>query len=390
MKQIFVIAEIFANQIRPVTWELVAAARVIEKNLPSQQSSPAIHVIVPADHPLPLAETIAQRTGMDVIGLQIPELKTEPFAKTIEEPQKGTKKHKEKGRKARWDCMWERGAPAPHGDSGSLARGSAYSGEIYISCIEQLAEELNPSHILIAHTPQGQDFAPGLAVGINAASVPAVNGIRTDEEGLIYSRPVFDNSRNLLVRPTQHRPVVLTVMPGIFKAAVGEEQKSGRVEIRDIPNQSAAYGDQRIRHRRTLKRSCENQALKEVKVIVAAGRGIKEKENLKEIFEFAQSFSSAAVGASRPLIDMKWSEDQHHVGITGATVSPRLYIACGISGSTQHLAGIKKAEFVVAINKNPEAPIFLHADLCIIEDVLEFIDVFLTKRGENNGFCDFK
>ncbi len=87
---------------------------------------------------------------------------------------------------------------------------------------------------------------------------------------------------------------------------------------------------------------------------------------------------------------MKWIEYQHQVGITGATVSPRLYIACGISGSSQHLAGMKKAEFVVAINKNPEAPIFLHADLCIIEDVFEFIDVFLTKRGKSNGFYDFK
>lgn len=341
MKQILVVAEIFAGQIRPITWELAAAARLIEKILPSQQSSPAIHVIVPAEDPGPLAETIAQQTGLDVIGLQVPELK-------------------------------------------------AYSSEIYISCLEQLTEELKPSHILVAHTPQGQDFAPGLAVGINAASVPAVNGIRCDEEGLVYSRPVFDNSRNLLVRPTDDRPVVLTVMPGVFKPAVGNEGKSGRVDIREVPCRSAGSGDERIRHRRFLKTSCDNQALKEAKVIVAAGRGIKEKENLKSIFEFAQSFSSSAVGASRPLIDMKWIEYQHQVGITGATVSPRLYIACGISGSTQHLAGMKRAEFVVAINKNPEAPIFLHADLCITEDVLEFIDAFLTTRGESNGFCDFK
>ena len=357
MKQILVIAEIFAGQIRPITWELIAAARKIKNSPALKQFSPTIHIIVPAEDPRPLSEKIAKQTGMDIIGLQISELKT-------------------------------------------------YTSEIYIYCLEQLMREnpqisdsyqnvflskskktfckalikkMTPSHVLIAHTSQGQDFAPGLALGLDAASIPGVNGIRSDEKGLIYSRPAFNNTRNLTVRPTSNRPVVLTLMPGIFKPTLGKEVKQGRVDIRKISFVPAACGKKRIQHRRTMKKVCENQALKEAKVIVAAGRGIKEKENLKAVFNFAQCFPTAAIGASRPLVDMNWIGYQHQIGITGAAVAPKLYIACGISGSSQHLAGMKDAEFVVSINKNPAAPIFRHSDICITADVLEFIRVFLEE-----------
>ena len=340
MKQILVIAEIFAGQIRPVTWELAAAARAIEKNLVLKQSSPAIHIIVPAADPKLLAEEIARKTGMDVIGLQIPGFK-------------------------------------------------AYTNEIYIYCLEQLIQEMNPSHILVAHTSQGRDFAPGLALGLKAASISGVNGIRSDEKGLIYSRPVFNNSKNLMVRPTSNQPVVLSLMPGIFKPDERKEKKPGQVDIRKISFAPSACGKERIQHRRTVKRPCENQALKKAKIIVAAGRGIRKKEGLKSVFNFIQCFPAAALGASRPLVDMGWLGYQHQVGITGATVAPKLYIACGISGSSQHLAGIKEAEFVVSINKNPQAPIFRHSDICIVADVIEFIECFLKKIGDINGFHNF-
>ena len=332
MKQILVIAEIFAGQIRPITWELAAAARKIKNSPPLKQLPPAIHIIVPADNPTTLSEKIAKQTGIDVIGLQIPELKT-------------------------------------------------YTSEIYIYCLKQLTKKMNPSHILIAHTSQGQDFAPGLALGLDAASIPGVNGIRSDENGLIYSRPAFNNTRNMIVRPTSNRPVVLTLMPGIFKQDGRKGGKPGQVDIRKISFAPAACGKERIQHRRTMRKVCENQALKEAKVIVAAGRGIKGKEDLKAVFNFAQYFPAAAIGASRPLVDMNWIGYQHQIGMTGATVAPKLYIACGISGSSQHLAGMKDAEFVVAINKNPEAPIFRHSDICITADVLEFIQAFLEASG---------
>ncbi len=368
MKQIFVIAEIFAGQIRPVTWELITAAHTITASLPSKQPTPAIHIMVPADNPVPLAEEIAKRTGINVIGLQIPELKV-------------------------------------------------YTSEIYISCLEQLMranpqisdsyqnvflsknkkttckaliKTMNPSHIIIAHTAQGQDFAFGLALGLNAAAISGVNGIRSDVEGLIYSRPAFNNNKNMLIRPTPKRPVVLTLMPGIFKPETYKEKKTGQIDIRKVSFAPSDCQKERVQYLEIVKKTCDNRALKKTKVIISAGRGIKDKKNLKFVHKFAQCFSSATVGSSRPLVDMGWLGYQHQVGVTGATVAPKLYIACGISGSSQHLAGIKEAEFVISINKNPEAPIFRHSDICISADVVEFIETFLQKRGDTSGFHNIR
>ena len=357
MKQILVIAEIWEGQIRPVTWELVAAARKI-KNSPSlKQLSPTINIIVPATEPLPLAEKIAELTGIDVIGLQIPKLKTYTSETYI-------------------NCLEQLMRANPQSSDSDQ---NVFLSKNKKTFCKTLLKDMNPSHILIAHSSQGQDFAPGLALGLNAASVPGVNGIQFDEEGIIYSRPGYNNTRNLMIRPTANRPVVLTLMPGSFKPDGGKEKKPGRVDIRKISFAPATYGEERIQHRQTVKKTSENQALKKAKVIVAAGRGLKEKENLGSVFKLAQCFPAAAVGASRPLVDMGWLEHQHQVGITGATVAPKLYLACGISGSSQHLAGIKEAEFVISINKNPQAPIFRHSDLCITADVIEFIETFLNK-----------
>jgi electron transfer flavoprotein alpha subunit len=332
MKPILVIAEIFDGHIRQVTWELAAAAWKIAIDQTQKRICPAIHIIVPAEDPVPLSEKISTQTGMDVIGLQIPELKV-------------------------------------------------YTSDVYIYCLGQLIRKINPSHILAAHTSQGRDFTPGLAIDLNAASISGVTDIRFDEDGLIYSRPVFDNTQNMIIRPATDRPVVLTLMPGVFKPDSRAPGKPGRLDIHKILFRPESYDKGRIQHQKILKRPCENQALKEAKVIVAAGRGVGEKQNLESVFNFAKCFPFSAVGASRPLVDMGWIGYEHQVGITGAMVAPKLYIACGISGSSQHLAGMKDAELVISINKNPAAPIFRHSDLCITEDVLEFIQAFLTKAG---------
>ena len=203
MKQILVIAEIWEGQIRPVTWELVAAACKIKNSPALKQLSPTINIIVLADDPLPLAEKIAKQTGIDVIGLQIPELKTyisEIYIYGLEQ----------------------------------LMRANPQTGDTYenVFCSKNKQttckapiKEMNPSHILIAHTSQGQDFAPGLALSLSAASIPGVNDIRFDEEGIIYSRPGYNNTRNLRLRPAANRPLVLTLLPGSFKAD-GKNEKN--------------------------------------------------------------------------------------------------------------------------------------------------------------------
>jgi len=252
---------------------------------------------------------------------------------------------------------------------------TAYTSEAYKNFLAPLIEELAPSHILAAHTSQGRDFAPGLAVRLNASSISGVNKIQSDEGGLLYSRPVFNNTRNMILRPVSGLPVVLTLMPGVFSPRAREGNLPGSIiekEISQMPEQLS-----QMVHQKIVKNENNHQALKQAQTIVTAGRGIGEQSNLEQVARFAKCFSASALGASRPLVDMGWIGYEHQIGITGASVAPRLYIACGVSGSSQHLAGMKGSDWVVSINKNPDAPICSHADVCITTDVMEFIQAFM-------------
>jgi len=331
MKPILIIAEIFQGSIQPVTYELVSAACEILNGttpLKGKKTEPTgrIIIIVPADSPKTLADTLSKKTGMGVIGLKIPGLKV-------------------------------------------------YSADAYITCLHMLIQELRPSHILVAHTAQGRDFAPGLALRSNAASVPGVIGIRAEDQGLSYVRSVQNNTKHMILRPKPAWPVVLTLNPGSFKPFKRHGHGQETVEIREIITSDDTVI--RIRQLKMKQKASDNKALKAAKVIVAAGRGIGDQENLEWIFKFSTCFTNSAVGVSRPLVDMGWIGYEHQVGITGATVSPDVYIACGISGSSQHLAGMMTAGTVICINKNPNAPMRRHSDLYITEDVLEFIQAFM-------------
>lgn len=334
MKPVVIIAEVMDGRLRSVTWELIAAARVIqglqkeqmeEKEGTDKKNSPVIQVIVPGQNPMPMAEKISSATGTDVLALKIPNL-------------------------------------------------DAYTSEAYKNCLSPLIRELAPSHILVAHTSQGRDFAPGLAVRLNAASLSGVNKIQSDGEGLLYSRPVLNNTRNMVLRAEPCFPLVLSLMPGIFPPRARGVKHSGSIMLREI---SGSGQPVRMDHQKILKHKSNHQKLKQAQTIVAAGRGVGERSNLESVLGFAKTFYASALGASRPLVDMGWIGHDNQVGITGASVAPRLYIACGISGSSQHLAGMKESDWVVSINKNPEAPICSHSDLCITADVMDFIQAFM-------------
>ncbi|MBU0971867.1 MAG: electron transfer flavoprotein subunit alpha/FixB family protein [Proteobacteria bacterium] len=339
MKPILIVAEVMDGCIRPVTWELVAAAGVIRDLIQTdgaggKRKAAQIAVIVPAQDPVALAREISSHAKVDVMALRVPSL-------------------------------------------------AAYTSEAYKMCLVPLIQELSPSHILVAHTSQGRDFAPGLAVRLNAASISGVNQIRSDGGGLLYSRPGMNNTRNMLLRPESGFPLVLTLVPGIFSARPCQVEDSGTIIIKEFL--SGANQPVRMVHQKLARRENDHQALKQAQTIVAAGRGIGERSNLEAVARFARYFSASAVGASRSLVDMGWIGYDHQVGITGASVAPRLYIACGISGSSQHLAGMKGSDWVVSINKNSQAPICSHADVCIVADVVEFIRVFLEQEDVLQG-----
>lgn len=164
-------------------------------------------------------------------------------------------------------------------------------------------------------------------------------------------------------------------MPGVFSSAsgAGPHAAAGNVEVVGV-----SASQEKMIFRGIVKQGSEASALGRAKIVVAAGRGIEKEENLEKIYAFSKLFPGVAVAGSRPLIDMGWMPYKQQVGITGARVSPDIYIACGISGSSQHLAGMDKSAFVVAINNDPNATIFKHADLCIVEDLFSFIDSLIA------------
>jgi electron transfer flavoprotein alpha subunit len=171
---------------------------------------------------------------------------------------------------------------------------------------------------------------------------------------------------------------VLTIQPGYWKAASFIVEKAGNVDM-----QSSSHKPQQSRSLEIIHAKEENSALSEADVIVSAGRGISKKENLELVERLAALFPKSAVGGSRPVCDSGWMEYKRQVGLTGATVAPKLYIACGISGASQHLAGMRGSGFIVAINTDPAAAILNTADVYVVEDLATFIPAFIEEFNKS-------
>jgi electron transfer flavoprotein alpha subunit len=170
---------------------------------------------------------------------------------------------------------------------------------------------------------------------------------------------------------------VITIRPGAFKA---EEPTSGCGLIVDKSGEVGALTAGR-RYLETVVAEAGDVDITKHNVLVSIGRGIQEKENVAIAQELADALG-AAVSCSRPVVDAKWMEKSRQVGSSGKTVKPKVYLACGISGAFQHLAGIKGSPFLIAINKNPKAPIFQVADVGIVDDILEFLPELTNKVRE--------
>jgi electron transfer flavoprotein alpha subunit len=244
-----------------------------------------------------------------------------------------------------------------------------------------LAEHLRanrPAYVCVAHSSQGQDFAPVLAVELDAACIGGVEAVLPTGEGVGFARPLYGGKIMAGIRPACET-AVLAVQPGIFKFTQPASSQAGSVDIRSLsagPLGSRSLG---------IKQSATDTAgITEADVVVAAGQGIGDRNNLDLIHQLASMFTKSAVAGSRIVCDLGWLEYRCQVGVTGATVAPRLYIACGISGAIQHLTGIRGSEFIVAINKDPAAAIFQVADICIVEDLTTFIPKIIAACQKSN------
>jgi electron transfer flavoprotein alpha subunit len=234
------------------------------------------------------------------------------------------------------------------------------------------------SLVLLPHNHFGIDLGPGLSVKLNAAFVSDVVGIDgIDGTILKVVRQEFGGQVSAHVRCNISAGAVINVRPGAFKPA------DGGVAAGKVIDQPAQVGPLTAKRRylTTIAQEAGDVDISKEPVLVSVGRGIGEKDNIAIAEELAEAMG-AAVSCSRPVVDAKWLPKSRQVGSSGQTVKPKIYLACGISGSFQHLAGLKGNPFIVAINKNPKAPIFQVADVGIVTDMLEFLPELTEKVRE--------
>jgi len=237
------------------------------------------------------------------------------------------------------------------------------------------------SIVLVAHNHFGIDLSPGLSIKLNAAYVSDVVGIEgIDGTNLKVVRQEFGGQVSTHVHCDISSGAVINLRPGAFKPA--ETAPAGGVVVDRSADVGALTAGRR--YLETVVAEVGDVDITKEAVLVSVGRGIQEQDNLPIAQELADALG-AAVSCSRPVVDAKWLPKSRQVGSSGQTVKPKIYLACGISGSFQHLAGLKGSPFIVAINKNPKAPIFQVADVGIVADLLEFLPELTDKVREAKG-----
>ena len=256
----------------------------------------------------------------------------------------------------------------------------AYTADAYTAALEQLVRKASPSLVLFPHTYQVRDFAPKLATRFNQVLISDTIGFRIDSGAPVFARQLFQGKLNADVKPGGPAPHFASIQAGAFRA---DQLESGTAQVETFapdlkPDAIRAKPDAPFRE------SARAVDLTAADIIVSVGRGIKEKENIPIVEELAKALG-AELAASRPICDSGWLPMERQVGSSGQTVSPKVYMAVGISGAIQHLVGMKGAKTIVAINKDSNAPIFEVADYGIVGDLFEVVPALIeeVKKAKN-------
>jgi electron transfer flavoprotein alpha subunit len=315
---VLVIAEQRDGKLNRATWETIAAA---------QQSGGPVKVVVPGSSVAAVATEVAAAEIAEVIAL----------------------------------------------DSAALAE---YTADGYVMALAELIQAEQPSLVFLPHTYQTRDFAPALAARLRRALVTDVTGARKEAAGVIYTRPVFQGKLNADVTATGPAPHLITFQIGAFRADAA--RRGGAAA--PVRQAQATVDASKIRQKpeAPFKEAKQAVDLSQAERIVAVGRGIKGQEHLKLVEQLAQAMG-AEIAASRPICDAGWLPMDRQIGSSGQTVAPKLYVALGISGAIQHLVGMKGSRTIVAINKDPEAPIFEIADYGIAGDLFEVVPAMVAE-----------
>jgi electron transfer flavoprotein alpha subunit len=245
-----------------------------------------------------------------------------------------------------------------------------YTPDGYVGALRQVIGSLNPTLTIFSHTYRVRDFAPRLVAALGKTFVTDCVGLRVDSGNVIFTRQVFQGKINTDVRVTGAPPLFASFQVGSYRADLAEGADApARIESLAVDLSAVQVRTQPEEKFQEAKQAVD---LTQAPLIVAVGRGIKSQENLPLVQELADALG-AELAASRPICDNEWLPMDRQIGSSGQTVAPKLYLAVGISGAIQHVVGMKNAQTIVAINKDPEAPIFDIADYGIVGDLFEIV-----------------
>ena len=258
-----------------------------------------------------------------------------------------------------------------------------YNTDVYAHAVEKLVEKYSPNTILIGATNQGRDLGPRVAARLHTGLTADCTELGVDAEtgNVQWTRPAFGGNLMAQILCPDSRPQMGTVRPGVFsKEAFGRKDN-----IEEIEDNIEYTGEIRTKILNFIPRDeGEEVDLAGAEFIVSGGRGLGEAANFKLIEDLAEALGGT-VGSSRAAVDAGWISHSHQVGQSGKTVGPKVYVAVGISGAIQHLAGINASDTIVAINKDPDAPIFDVADYGIVGDLFEIVPAITEKLKARKG-----
>ncbi|BAI81286.1 electron transfer flavoprotein, alpha subunit [Deferribacter desulfuricans SSM1] len=241
-----------------------------------------------------------------------------------------------------------------------------YNPDVHKNLILQVVEKENPDYVVFVHSSYGWDLAPRVAASLKIGQVSEI----VDVVDGTFVVPACNAKLRRFVKPATGKGV-LTIQAGAFQPA----EPNGEPEVEELTLDTADSALGFVGYEEAEAKSVD---LTKAEIIVSAGRGVGKPDNIPVIEELAKALGGE-LGASRPVVDAGWVDHSRQVGTTGQTVAPKLYVACGISGAIQHLAGMKKSEFVLAINTDKDAPIGEVADVLVVADVMQFVPALTEK-----------
>ncbi|GAB4506270.1 MAG: electron transfer flavoprotein subunit alpha [Anaerolineales bacterium] len=252
-----------------------------------------------------------------------------------------------------------------------------YRTDAYTKVFANLVQEKKPEIVLFGATHIGRDLAPRVAQRLHTGLTADCTGLDIDESErlLLQTRPAFGGNIMATIACPRHRPQMATVRPGVMRALPEDKSRTGEITRVEV---DLSETDLMTKILEIVKEGKHTVDLEDAKVIVTGGRGLGGPDGFKLIEQLA-ALLGGAVGASRAAVDAGWISHDHQVGQTGKTVHPELYIACGVSGAIQHQAGMKEAKYIIAINKDPSAPIFQIADFGVVGDLYKVIPALIKE-----------